>query len=85
MVSSLPLKNASEAIARIAIKERMSAYSARPCPSSRRRNENKVASFRQNSWRSDALAGRARVQQLTSGSSVGSIPPESLPRSIGDW
>ena len=49
MVSSLPLKNASEAIARIAIKERMSAYSARPCPSSRRRNENKVASFRQNS------------------------------------
>jgi len=49
MLSSRPLKNARAAIARIAIRERMSAYSARPWPSSRRGNKNKVASFHQNS------------------------------------
>ena len=49
MVPIRPLRKSRAAIARMAMSARMSAYSARPCPSSRLGNQNNVASFRQNS------------------------------------
>ena len=79
-----PLMNMREKIAKIAMMEPISPYSARPCPSSRRRCKNK------NGLLSPGLPDvaeprleKARIRQTNFGSSWHGCPSGSLPMNAG--